>query len=140
MSSKILELVVTTDDVQQLEEELSLLQAATFQKNAQSLSEVLRTQVRAEVAKVIREELAVEDGQDEAARNSQSLDEKEDSVQYFATLLEELQKIEVINVTLAFSPALAFLEKMHSSLQTSAGAPVVLEVAYSFLCKILIFF
>jgi hypothetical protein len=109
MYSKILELLVSAEDVAKLQEEVALLKKALFQTPENKFAKALKTQVRAQVAQLFQEEWQAEkierDGYDA----------------YFDGLDEVCGQLKTIKIDLAYQPTQSDLEEMVEWVQ-KAGA------------------
>src|SRR5260221_1975033 len=92
--SALLDTLVTSDDRELLRKELEVLKAAVFKVKENNLADTLKSSVRANVAEVIERELRAQ-----ASGIQTQAPEK-----YFESVLEQIDKIPTLQLTIAFEP------------------------------------
>jgi len=113
MPSELLTTLLTTDDRELLRNELGRLKSAVFKLKKGNLTDVLKSQVRVDVARVIESELR---------------DQKKDPEHYFEEILAQLDTLPILQLTIAFEPTQLSLEHWSSQAAEALGEGVVLQI------------
>jgi len=111
MSSPVLSFIKTTQEQRLFADELASLKNALYQDQAH-FDEVLNG-LRPQIAKALATEL------------SASSDSRED---YLNGLLEELQRIQTIGLTLAFEPSNATINKIYDWIASHTTTPTLIDI------------
>lgn len=115
MNSKLLLKVRTVDEKEKLASELSILMDSLYKNKGDGLDSALNTQVRQWVAELVREEA----GQDLNNINN-----------YLKTVNSNLEKLKILNLTLAFEPTEASIDKIIKTIRESGDLDIILDFSY----------
>jgi hypothetical protein len=113
-SSALLDTLLTTEDREVLRGELELLKTAIFKVNKDSFAETMKVGVRAFVAEIIEKELRTNNV---------------DPEKYLNEMLQNIDKLPTLELTIAFEPTQANLEHFATQASTVAGQNVLLQVS-----------
>lgn len=116
MYSEILANIRTKEDAWALEQELDILLDKLYSAKADEFSHALEHDVRSNVALIIKSSI-------EKARI--------DRDKYLQGLKNELKKLKEIQLTLAFEPTDATLEKIFLWVRENVGEGIILDINYS---------
>lgn len=116
MYSEILANIRTKEDAWALEQELDILLDKLYSAKADEFSHALEHDVRSNVALIIKSSI-------EKA--------KIDRDKYLQRLKNELKKLKEIQLTLAFEPTDATLEKIFLWVRENVGEGIILDINYS---------
>jgi hypothetical protein len=111
--SELLSQLVTSRDVNLLRQELEALQAAAYKVKKDSFAEALKTSVRAWVAEWMTAAIK-KDGTDPQ--------------KFIDGLLAEIQQLPVVEITIAFEPTQANIERIHNQVVTAIGHQVLIDL------------
>lgn len=113
MSSQIINNIRTTEERDKLTTEIDIMLASLYQAGA--LDRALNSQVRSWVAQIVRSELPSDLSQGES---------------YLRAIKEEIEKIKVIELKLAFEPTEVTIDKISAYLRESLQTPVLISFEY----------
>lgn len=113
MYSEIIGNLRTTQEVKLLSQEIDLLLGRLYQPGPEVFEKALETEVRAWFSQLVKKEIE----KSEVDRSG-----------FFKGLKEELKKMAIIKLTLAFEPNDSALNKFHGLVSDSFRQPVVLEI------------
>jgi hypothetical protein len=116
MYSEILANIRTKEDAWALEQEIDILLNKLYSVKADEFSHALEHDVRSNVALIIKSSI-------EKARI--------DRDKYLQGLKNELKKLKEIQLTLAFEPTDATLEKIFLWVRENVGKGIILDINYS---------
>ena len=116
MYSEILSNIRTKEDAWALEQEIDILLNKLYSAKADEFSHALEHDVRSNVALIIKSSI-------EKARI--------DRDKYLQGLKNELKKLKEIQLTLAFEPTDATLEKIFLWVRENVGKGIILDINYS---------
>lgn len=116
MYSEILANIRTKEDAWALEQEIDILLSKLYSTKADEFSHALEHDVRSNVALIIKSSI-------EKARI--------DRDKYLQGLKNELKKLKEIQLTLAFEPTDATLEKIFLWVRENVGKGIILDINYS---------
>ncbi len=116
MYSEILSNIRTKEDAWALEQEIDILLDKLYSAKADEFSHALEHDVRSNVALIIKSSI-------EKARI--------DRDKYLQGLKNELKKLKEIQLTLAFEPTDATLEKIFLWVRENVGKGIILDINYS---------
>ncbi len=116
MYSEILSNIRTKEDAWALEQELDILLDKLYSAKADEFSHALEHDVRSNVALIIKSSI-------EKTRI--------DRDKYLQGLKNELKKLKEIQLTLAFEPTDATLEKIFLWVRENVGEGIILDINYS---------
>lgn len=114
MPSELLETLVTTEDRELLRVELEQLKSAVFRLKDNTFPEVLKHQVRSQIAAIIEREI----------RTSEQEPEK-----YVNDVLKQLDSAAILELTIAFEPTQANVEQIAQEATKLLGQAVLLKIA-----------
>lgn len=116
MYSEILARLRTKEEALQLEHEVDLLIESLYKTGGGSFDEALQKHIRGGVANAIKTSLERE---------------KIPKDEFFDGLKNELKKLRVLKLALAFEPSDATIDKIHNWVNNNIGAGVILEFTSS---------
>lgn len=116
MDFQILQLINTVDDRDLVLNEVDILRSSLFQQKGDAFDSVLKAKVRSWV----RSHILVNIESDQVSKES-----------YLTYLKEELLKMEVVILELAFEPTLTSVESFASHIKKVRGASSVLDIRYN---------
>lgn len=115
MYSEIINQLSTVEDVAQLRAELATLESALFTNTKKSFEDILKSEVRDSISAIILRILTKE---------------KMTPATLIKNLNDELAKIAIVELTIAFEPTRQNLDIFHAWLSENLNTPVVLNVHY----------
>src|SRR4030067_2685983 len=115
MQREILETVRTVEDKRFLTEEIEELAKCLYKKDQNAFNETLEIKVRARVARQIEQTL-----QEFKGEKSALLEE----------ILQTLNSLRVLELTLAFEPTEVYLRNLSSWVREQVGEDVILDLKY----------
>lgn len=116
MYSEILSNIRTKEDAWALEQEIDILLDRLYSSNQEDYGQALKRDVRSNIALIIKSSI-------EKARI--------DRDKYLQGLKTELKKLKEIQLTLAFEPTDAIIEKILLWVRENVGEGIILDINYS---------
>jgi len=113
MYYELLSLARTKDEAQEISKELDIVSEALYQNRPEALEEVLNKKIRADVAKVLRDDFA-------KGFNKEK---------YINEIKETLKKSKIISLTIAFEPREETLVKLGSWVKKNLREGILLDIS-----------
>ncbi len=110
----ILSKIATKKDLSLFKSEIEILISSLYKYQEDGLENALNSEVRSWVAEEIRKNL----------KNHDKVEE------YLKSIIKDTESIDFINITLAYEPSQASLEKISSWVKTNIGEKILLDIEY----------